>query len=118
VSRGTCDRFPRCPAKGRLLARRCVPGHEVHRPPRWPASSFASDEPPGKPRRPTRRAAFMLTHVSPGTPVTGPSTHEELVVYRQEYGDHGLWVRPKAMFMDSVVVNGQVQPRFQYLQPD
>jgi hypothetical protein len=22
-------------------------------------------------------------------------TQEELVVYRQEYGDHGLWVRPK-----------------------
>ena len=23
---------------------------------------------------------------------------EELVVYRQEYGEHGLWVRPKQMF--------------------
>jgi hypothetical protein len=45
-------------------------------------------------------------------------THEELVVYRQEYGDHGLWVRPKAMFLETVVVNGQPLPRFQYLQPD
>ena len=27
-------------------------------------------------------------------------TQEELVVYRQEYGDHGLWVRPKQMFPD------------------
>ena len=24
-------------------------------------------------------------------------TQEELVVYRQEYGDHDLWVRPKQM---------------------
>lgn len=45
-------------------------------------------------------------------------THEELVVYRQEYGDHGLWVRPKAMFMETVEVNGVVLPRFRYLQPD
>ena len=26
-------------------------------------------------------------------------TLEELVVYRQEYGEHGLWVRPKPMFL-------------------
>jgi cupin 2 domain-containing protein len=42
-------------------------------------------------------------------------THEELVVYRQEYGDHGLWVRPKAMFMETVMVDGQEVPRFQHL---
>jgi hypothetical protein len=42
-------------------------------------------------------------------------THEELVVYRPEYGDHGLWVRPKAMFLESVTVDGQTMPRFQFL---
>ncbi len=42
-------------------------------------------------------------------------TEEELVVYRKEYDDHGLWVRPKAMFMENVEVNGRVVPRFQYL---
>jgi len=42
-------------------------------------------------------------------------THEELVVYRQEYGDHGLWVRPKAMFMETVVLAGKEVPRFQHL---
>ena len=42
-------------------------------------------------------------------------TDEEMVVYRQEYGDHGLWVRPKAMFVEMVEVNGQLVPRFQYL---
>ncbi len=42
-------------------------------------------------------------------------TQEELVVYRQEYGDHALWVRPKAMFMETVTVEGQEVPRFQPL---
>jgi cupin 2 domain-containing protein len=42
-------------------------------------------------------------------------TLEELVVYRQEYGEHGLWVRPKEMFADTVTVDGQEVPRFQRL---
>src|ERR1700676_1302019 len=42
-------------------------------------------------------------------------TQEELIVYRQEYGDHGLWVRPKQMFLETVTVDGQTVPRFQYL---
>ena len=42
-------------------------------------------------------------------------THEELVVYRQEYGDHGLWVRPKKMFLETVAVDGKEVPRFRYL---
>lgn len=40
-------------------------------------------------------------------------THEELVVYRQEYGDHALWVRPRQMFLEIVTVDGQEVPRFQ-----
>ena len=42
-------------------------------------------------------------------------TQEELVVYCQEYGDHGLWVRPKQMFLETVTVDGKAVPRFQYL---
>ena len=42
-------------------------------------------------------------------------TQEELVVYRQEYGDHGLWVRPQQMFLETVTVDGKTVPRFQYL---
>ena len=42
-------------------------------------------------------------------------THEELVVYRQEYGERGLWVRPKEMFLETVEINGQVVPRFQFV---
>ena len=44
-------------------------------------------------------------------------TEEELVVYRQEYGDRSLWVRPQAMFLETVEVAGQTVPRFQYLGP-
>lgn len=39
-------------------------------------------------------------------------TEEELVVYRQEYGDRALWVRPAAMFVEDVLVDGQTVPRF------
>ena len=39
-------------------------------------------------------------------------TEEELVVYRPDYGERGLWVRPLSMFMESVTVDGQTVPRF------
>ena len=42
-------------------------------------------------------------------------TLEQFVVYRQEYGDRGLWVRPAAMFAETVVVDGQAAPRFRLL---
>ena len=45
-------------------------------------------------------------------------TEEELVVYRLDYGDFSLWVRPKAMFQELVSVDGRPQPRFQYIGPD
>lgn len=42
-------------------------------------------------------------------------TEEELVVYRKEYDDYGLWVRPREMFEETVVVDGHSVPRFDYL---
>jgi len=42
-------------------------------------------------------------------------TQEEFVVYRQGYGDHALWVRPKQMFLETVEVDGQAVPRFRYV---
>jgi hypothetical protein len=45
-------------------------------------------------------------------------TEEELVVYRKEYDDHGLWVRPLGMFLEMVEVDGKTMPRFQYLGPN
>lgn len=42
-------------------------------------------------------------------------TLEEMILYRQEYGEHGLWVRPKPMFSETVKVDGQDVARFQPL---
>lgn len=42
-------------------------------------------------------------------------TEEVLVVYRQLYGEGGVWVRPKAMFCETVVVDGVEQARFAHL---
>ncbi len=39
-------------------------------------------------------------------------TLEPMVVYRALYGFHGLWVRPAAMFQETVVIEGVTQPRF------
>lgn len=39
-------------------------------------------------------------------------TEEEMVVYRCLYGDHSLWVRPLALFRDTVFVDGREQLRF------
>jgi hypothetical protein len=44
-------------------------------------------------------------------------TEEKLVVYRQEYGARGLWVRPLAMFVESVEVAGRTVPRFTRIGP-
>ena len=51
--------------------------------------------------------------------VVGLATHsetgEQLVVYQALYGDRGLWVRPAAMFLETVVRDGRVRPRFKYI---
>ena len=44
-----------------------------------------------------------------------PETNEELVVYRTDYGDFSLWVRPKSMFTEHVLIDAQMAPRFRYI---
>ena len=39
-------------------------------------------------------------------------TEEELVVYRALYGDRGLWIRPVAMFTETVEQGAVSVPRF------
>ena len=39
-------------------------------------------------------------------------TLEELVVYRALYGEYGLWVRPAAMWTETVERDGYRGPRF------
>ncbi len=40
-------------------------------------------------------------------------TEEEMVVYRTLYGDFSYWVRPLEMFLESVEIDGALQPRFE-----
>lgn len=42
-------------------------------------------------------------------------TLEPMVVYRALYGEHGLWVRPAAMWTEQVERDGYSGPRFQYI---
>ena len=43
-------------------------------------------------------------------------TMEEFVVYKKLYDDHGLWIRPKSMFLEMVAKDGKMVPRFAYLR--
>ena len=45
-------------------------------------------------------------------------TGEALVVYRPEYGDRELWVRPLSMFQESVETPDGVVPRFALIDAD
>lgn len=48
--------------------------------------------------------------------VIGIATHSEsletMVVYRQLYGDGSLWVRPAAMWNETIERNGKLYKRF------
>lgn len=41
-------------------------------------------------------------------------TGEDMVVYRALYGEGGVWVRPAAMWNETVTRDGATYPRFQY----
>lgn len=42
-------------------------------------------------------------------------TLEEMVVYRQLYGEFGLWVRPASMWEETVERDGKTYQRFTYI---
>lgn len=42
-------------------------------------------------------------------------TEEEFVVYRADYGEKGLWIRPLAMFEEEIEVNGKTVKRFEWI---
>jgi hypothetical protein len=58
--------------------------------------------------------------------VVGTALHsetlEELVLYRHLTGEHAgeenYWVRPRAMFLEDVEVDGTKIPRFKFLRDD
>jgi hypothetical protein len=45
-------------------------------------------------------------------------TRELLVVYQALYGERGWWVRPHAMWNESVQVAGEIVPRFKLIETD
>lgn len=40
---------------------------------------------------------------------------EEFAVYKALYGNYDLWIRPKAMFLERVLVDGNEVSRFEYI---
>lgn len=43
-------------------------------------------------------------------------TLEECVIYQALYGDHDYWIRPAAMFCESIEIDGVMIPRFKFVQ--
>lgn len=43
-------------------------------------------------------------------------TMEEMVVYQALYGEMGLWVRPRHMFLETVERDGKTFQRFEYVE--
>ena len=49
------------------------------------------------------------------------NAHEEFVVYKSlydhpQFGRGTLWIRPKEMFLENVVVDGKEIPRFSFIE--
>ncbi len=40
-------------------------------------------------------------------------TLEELVLYKQLYGEGALWVRPLSMFLETITIDGVTKSRFE-----
>lgn len=41
-------------------------------------------------------------------------TLEEYVVYQALYGEKAMWIRPRAMFLETIERDGKIMPRFTY----
>ena len=44
-------------------------------------------------------------------------TEEQHVVYKTLYGDYSMWIRPLAMFIEQIEVDGQRVARFEFVEP-
>jgi len=48
-------------------------------------------------------------------------TLEEVVIYKAlyysaDFGENSIWVRPKKMFLETVKVDGEIIPRFEFVE--
>lgn len=82
------------------------------------ASDFADE---GKNKATVRLQPGRYRHFKGGEYLLqGIATHsetgEQLVVYTPLYGSSGLWVRPLAMFLETVNHGGVEQPRFMFVE--
>nr|WP_198134824.1 DUF1653 domain-containing protein [Psychromonas ingrahamii] len=46
---------------------------------------------------------------------THSENEEKMVVYRPQYGEQALWVRPLDMFVEEIEIEGKKQPRFLFI---
>ena len=53
---------------------------------------------------------YQVLHIA-----THSETEESMVVYQPEYGESTIWVRPLAMFDESIERDGKTIKRFQYV---
>ncbi|GAB2191665.1 DUF1653 domain-containing protein [Sessilibacter sp. MAH2] len=54
---------------------------------------------------------YLVMHIAKHS-----ETEERLVVYRCLYGKYDVWVRPLKMFIESVMVNDEPVPRFEFIR--
>ena len=71
-----------------------------------------SDLPPLPPTRTGRNRHYKGGEYEVLAVVRHSETLEPLVLYRALYGEQGLWVRPHAMFFETIEWNGVRQARF------
>ncbi len=79
---------------------------------------MSTDDLPALPRLPLGRYTHYknLPYEVIGV-VRHSETLEPLVLYRPLYGEGAMWVRPFAMFVEDVEVDGVRRPRFAYQGP-
>lgn len=76
-----------------------------------------TDLPPLPELRPGRYRHYKGGHYQVVGVARCSETLAPLVVYRPLYGEGGLWVRPYAMFVEVLEIEGQPQPRFAFVGP-
>ncbi len=72
-----------------------------------PFSSEAKSLVPGDLYEHYKGLPYKVLHVARHS-----ETLEELVIYQALYGEYDVWARPVSMFLEEIVIQGRLQPRF------